>query len=43
LAPYGNHIIRINNPGDPEVVRASLQAAAASETLAIVVADYRER
>jgi len=43
LAPYGKHIIRINNPGDPEAVRAALQTAAASKTLAIVVADYRER
>jgi len=43
LAPYGKYIIRINNPGDPEAVRAALQGAAASETLAIVVADYRER
>ena len=43
LAPYRDYIIRIGNPGDPEAVRAALQSATASETLAIVVADYREK
>jgi TPP-dependent indolepyruvate ferredoxin oxidoreductase alpha subunit len=41
LAPYRDYIIRINNPGDPAEVRTALQAAAASATLTIVVADYK--
>lgn len=41
LAPYRDYIIRISNPADPEAVRTALQRAADSDTLAIVVANYR--
>ncbi len=42
LAPYGGYIIRISNPGDPEEVRTALNQAVASESLSIVVADFRD-
>ncbi|MBN1545300.1 MAG: hypothetical protein JW902_01425 [Syntrophaceae bacterium] len=41
LAPYRDHIIRINNPGDSEEIRTALQTAINAQTLSIVVADYR--
>jgi len=43
LTPYRSHILAIRNPSDTTEIRTVLQAAAASETLTIVVADYRVR
>lgn len=40
LTPYQDYITRIHNPHDPEEIHAVLQAAATSDLLAIVVADY---
>lgn len=42
LAAYLPYTRTIHNPGDPAEIRAVLQAAVTSETLTIVVADYRE-
>jgi TPP-dependent indolepyruvate ferredoxin oxidoreductase alpha subunit len=43
LTPYRSHLLAIRNPFDAEEIRTTLQTAAASETLTIVVANYREK
>jgi len=43
LTPYRSHLLAIRNPSDLTEIRTVLQAAAASETFTIVVADYRVR
>jgi TPP-dependent indolepyruvate ferredoxin oxidoreductase alpha subunit len=43
LAAYVPYTRTIQNPSDPAEIRAVLQTAAMSETLTIVVADYRGR
>jgi len=43
LAPYRSHTLAIGNPSDPAEIRTVLQAAAVSETLTIVVVNYRDK